>query len=180
MGRGIAQSGGDKEEMPLPSLNAYGRQLGPSTQSLFDKGRQYPAPTPVLPPRRHHTGMTDMLYADDFPREMDYSNVRRPEKKNNDSEQFSDVGGVSGAGAADEVWSEEPNFVDAAAAMFDRPSGVQETGHGVPYTQEQLRGPATATGLPTFPHRSVPQERPAEMPSAKTPTSASGPVAIAF
>lgn len=183
-GRGRGSRGGRmlarataEGDLKLPRVNEYGRQTASSSASLFDKGGQYPDPTPTVPAKRRRTEMTEMLYGDDFPmneRPKDQDPTASRTRSPNPWESQSGWA-FPGLDAADPPSSAQPEVADIGAAQDSSPTQESGKARRDKYTREQLRGPATAAGLPAFPHHSAPQAPPAVAP-LKPAVTASGPV----
>lgn len=168
-----------EKDSSLPRVNEYGRQMVSSSVFGLDKGGQYPDPRPLLPAKRRRTEMTEMLYGDDFPmKEVSKVPVQiaarlplPPESQLN-----TDFSGFDAAGTASSAESEVTDRQTVEG------SHMREMGstRGEKYTREQLRGPATAAGLPAFPHHTAPQAPPVVVPSLKPVFVASGTVPLIF
>lgn len=165
-----------REGVKLPSVNDYGRQTASSAESSYEKGGHYPDPKPP-PSKRGRTGMTEMLYGEDLMSDDEGQELAKRSKRPN-SQKLLAASGVPELLERDDV---DMAFEDTTPTGFpiplqSDPSSSSEPDRRTKYTQEQLRGPATASGLPAFPHRSAPQETPLISVSTKPSEAASGPV----
>ncbi|VDB96059.1 unnamed protein product [Peniophora sp. CBMAI 1063] len=180
--RGVMLAAEDAHEghlSALPPINSYGRQAVSSSMLHADRGFQYADGAPILPAKRRRTGMTDMLYGDDFPSEDESAGplTRKQSAGSHDAaaqspasdedEQF--ISGEETLSPYD--FSQGLTFEEERADDIKNPSSRLAT-----YTHEELRGPATAFGLPAFPHRSKPQEANVMPIPNGPPITASGPV----
>lgn len=168
-----------EKDSALPRVNGYGRQMASSSVSGFDKGGQYPDPTPVLPAKRRRTEMTEMLYGDDFPMKQVSKVPARiadrarspPLPESQFTAEFSDFEAAGPASFAE-------SDVTVSQAAEGSITQMPETRfyRGEKYTRQQLRGPATAAGLPAFPHHSAPQAPPVVVSALKPAFATSGTV----